>query len=272
MTRTRADAEWLDFVAELMATPRTELPDDLIAHQLGKTFELVGTAYETRVALRRHEQRLYPLNEQFGGHRAEIGGWAAEWAPTGHPLLRYYLATADYVAMPVHEVPDRFADRRVRAVWQEIGGAWGVPSQLALPVFPSAPQSRFFILGRVEPFRPGEVALARRLHRLLAGLDRQMQALARFEPGTGAVWERASDVRLTARELGVLALVAEGLTAATIARRLLLAERTVRKHLERCYAKLEVSDRVSAVLRAQRLGLLTQPPAVNGARSSKAIE
>ena len=31
------------------------------------------------------------------------------------------------------------------------------------------------------------------------------------------------------------------------------------KHLERVYAKFGVSDRVSAVLRAQRLGILPEP-------------
>jgi DNA-binding NarL/FixJ family response regulator len=65
-------------------------------------------------------------------------------------------------------------------------------------------------------------------------------------------------VHLTPRELSVLALVADGLTAAATARRLLVAERTVHKHLERIYAKLCVSDRVSAVLRAQRLGILPE--------------
>jgi DNA-binding NarL/FixJ family response regulator len=44
-----------------------------------------------------------------------------------------------------------------------------------------------------------------------------------------------------------------------VARRLVVAERTVHKHLERAYAKLGVSDRVSAVLRAQRLGILPEP-------------
>ncbi|MHC8504121.1 LuxR C-terminal-related transcriptional regulator [Pseudonocardia artemisiae] len=39
-------------------------------------------------------------------------------------------------------------------------------------------------------------------------------------------------------------------------RRLAIAERTVHKHLQRTYAKLGVTDRLSAVLRAQRLGLL----------------
>jgi len=56
-----------------------------------------------------------------------------------------------------------------------------------------------------------------------------------------------------------LLLVADGLTAAAVARRLVVAERTVHKHLERAYAKLGVSDRVSAVLRAQRLGILSEP-------------
>ena len=57
----------------------------------------------------------------------------------------------------------------------------------------------------------------------------------------------------------MLVLVADGLTAAAVARRLVVAERTVHKHLERAYAKLGVSDRVTAVLRAQRLGILPEP-------------
>jgi DNA-binding NarL/FixJ family response regulator len=59
-------------------------------------------------------------------------------------------------------------------------------------------------------------------------------------------------------ELAVLGLVADGLTAAAAARRLVGDERTVHKHLERVYAKLGVSDRVSAVLRAQRIGILPE--------------
>ena len=54
----------------------------------------------------------------------------------------------------------------------------------------------------------------------------------------------------------MLALVADGHTAGTIARRLLIGERTVHKHLQHLYAKLDVTDRLSAVLTAQRLGFL----------------
>jgi ATP/maltotriose-dependent transcriptional regulator MalT len=41
-----------------------------------------------------------------------------------------------------------------------------------------------------------------------------------------------------------------------IGRRLQIAERTVHKHLEGCYSKLGVADRLSAVLQAQRLRLV----------------
>ena len=61
---------------------------------------------------------------------------------------------------------------------------------------------------------------------------------------------------LTARERQVIVLAAEGLTSASIGTRLGCAEGTVRKHLEHVYAKLCVQDRVSAVVAAQRAGLL----------------
>ena len=66
----------------------------------------------------------------------------------------------------------------------------------------------------------------------------------------------AQDFRLTPRELTVLGLLVEGLTAGAIARRLTIGERTVQKHLEHAYTKLGVGDRLSAVLRAQHLGLI----------------
>jgi DNA-binding CsgD family transcriptional regulator len=61
---------------------------------------------------------------------------------------------------------------------------------------------------------------------------------------------------LTRREREVLSLVADGLTADAAAHRLGLSPRTVHKYLQRVYEKLNVHDRVSAVLRARDLGML----------------
>lgn len=55
---------------------------------------------------------------------------------------------------------------------------------------------------------------------------------------------------LSARELEVLQLVADGLTNAEIARALFLSEATVKTHLRRIFGKLQVTDRASAVATA----------------------
>ncbi|GLZ28025.1 hypothetical protein Lesp02_02150 [Lentzea sp. NBRC 105346] len=67
---------------------------------------------------------------------------------------------------------------------------------------------------------------------------------------------RPADLGITPRELDVLQLLCEGLTADAIARRLDVSARTVTKHQERLYRKLGTSDRLTTVLRAQRLGIV----------------
>jgi DNA-binding NarL/FixJ family response regulator len=61
---------------------------------------------------------------------------------------------------------------------------------------------------------------------------------------------------LTDRETDVLGAVADGLTNAEIGRRLVIAEATVKTHLLRLFAKLDVNDRTRAVVVAMERGLL----------------
>ncbi|UJB45809.1 response regulator [Streptomyces sp. A1-5] len=68
---------------------------------------------------------------------------------------------------------------------------------------------------------------------------------------------RARVGRLTQREHDVLALLAEGGTNADIAARLGMRESTVKAHVSRILAALEVTNRVQAALLARDAGLTT---------------
>lgn len=70
---------------------------------------------------------------------------------------------------------------------------------------------------------------------------------------------RPAPVTLTTREIDVLNAVADGLSNADIGRRLVIAEATVKTHLLRVFAKLDVSDRTHAVIVALDRGLITRP-------------
>ena len=129
----------------------------------------------------------------------------------------------------------------------------GCTDQLSLPLAPSRPHSASaFVVGREDVFSTSEMRLAGLLWKLLVGLDRQVRALS----GSHVYVTAGEEFRLTSRELAVLGLLAEGLTAVAIGRRLGVQDRAVHKHLEHIYSKLGVRDRLSAVLRARDAGVL----------------
>jgi two-component system nitrate/nitrite response regulator NarL len=88
----------------------------------------------------------------------------------------------------------------------------------------------------------GETVLAPALHTGLAGEIRLREVIDKPV--------------LSDRESQTLRLVAEGLSAPDIGRRLHLSTGTVKTHLEHLYEKLGVSERAAAVAQAMRRGLL----------------
>ena len=69
--------------------------------------------------------------------------------------------------------------------------------------------------------------------------------------------DSAADVfpELTAREREVLQLLTQGLNNQQIAQRLFISIKTVRNHLSNIFSKMQVADRVQAVVRARDAGL-----------------
>jgi len=83
---------------------------------------------------------------------------------------------------------------------------------------------------------------------------RLVERFTRREGGDPAISGDLS--ALTPRELEVLRHVARGLSNAEIAERLTLSEATVKTHVARIFAKLELRDRAQAVVVAYETGLI----------------
>ena len=77
-------------------------------------------------------------------------------------------------------------------------------------------------------------------------------------PATATVVDRAAPAEeLTARELEVLRLLAQGLNNSAIAEMLSISDRTVQAHLTNIFAKMHVTSRLEAVLAGIRRGWLS---------------
>jgi DNA-binding NarL/FixJ family response regulator len=109
----------------------------------------------------------------------------------------------------------------------------------------SAPPAR--LVDAVRTIAAGEALLAPSITKRLIE-----SYVERSAPGRVPEWLH----RLTEREQEVLGLVAEGLSNAEIAGRLVVSDATVKTHINRLLAKLGVRDRVQAVVLAYQAGLV----------------
>jgi DNA-binding NarL/FixJ family response regulator len=112
------------------------------------------------------------------------------------------------------------------------------------------------LLSAVRAVAAGEAVIAPRVTRRL------LESYGHHLPATGAAGGEGSASRerlqqLTARELEVLDLVARGLSNAEIAEKFVLSEATVKTHVGRILAKLELRDRVQIVVFAYENGLIS---------------
>jgi DNA-binding NarL/FixJ family response regulator len=105
------------------------------------------------------------------------------------------------------------------------------------------------LVGAVRLVRTGDALLAPSITRRL---------VERFAPAAGGPPRPAArDLSaLTPRELEVLGLIARGMSNAEIAAALTLSEATVKTHVARILTKLDLRDRVQAVVRAYETGLV----------------
>ncbi|WP_370948747.1 response regulator [Amycolatopsis sp. cg5] len=104
------------------------------------------------------------------------------------------------------------------------------------------------LVAAIRLVRSGDALLAPTITRRL------VERFASREAGTATVHRDLAT--LTARELEVLRLLAQGLSNSELAARLHLSEATVKTHVARILAKLGLRDRVQAVVVAYETGLI----------------
>ncbi|WP_263118029.1 response regulator transcription factor [Cellulomonas fimi] len=109
------------------------------------------------------------------------------------------------------------------------------------------------LIAAIRSVASGDAVISPRVTR------RMLELFSGEMPGVGQTAPAVADPKLeslTAREREVLLAVAEGLSNAEVAERLFLSEATVKTHVGRILTKLEVRDRVQAVVLAYRSGLI----------------
>jgi HD-GYP domain-containing protein (c-di-GMP phosphodiesterase class II) len=87
-------------------------------------------------------------------------------------------------------------------------------------------------------------------------LDTDAVAAVLAAAGHGTTRRKERHAGLTAREVDVLRLLAQGLSSKKIADALVISPKTARNHIEHIYAKIGTSSRVTASLYAMQSGLL----------------
>jgi DNA-binding CsgD family transcriptional regulator len=167
-----------------------------------------------------------------------------------HPLYRWYTSQPDWSPARISDVMSWERFQRTQLFVEVLAPVGACHTMVIMLVPPASGQFIYFAATRADPdFTDDDLELCRNLQPCLVAL---YAGLTIAEHGT----PDGTSMALTRREHMVLGLLADGLTADAIARRLSTSPATVRKHLQNLYAKLGTSDRLGAVIRGRDLGLL----------------
>jgi DNA-binding CsgD family transcriptional regulator len=247
---------WLVLSADILGEPDPQVAEVMLAEALcswGHAYLTVRAV--TQPVVHPDEVALYP-----SAPWERSGAWESvvETGALAHPLYAYNATTRTSQPTTMARVLEQGWDlpEAVSALMEELGFT---QHQMTIPLALNQYGARdAYALVSEDPYDDEEIERAATLQSLVAGLDAHVRLLR----AARAAGEAAPDplgVPLTPRERVVLDLIERGHTVEGIAKRLSISPRTVHKHQEHLYRKLGAVDRLSAVLSAQRRGLLRSP-------------
>ena len=253
---------WLGIVTDEFAAASGVFPVRRLAEGIGASLDAAAVALS------------WALPSQGAGARAwppivppdVINDFVTSASLFRDPLVDWFDHTQDVAPQSSARVPPGFGDRADFARWRDLMKGFGIEQRLGVPLYLGPRCHLVFVAVRAgEDFSDQEVLLAKRIQPALTVLHRQSEVLARHPDAATVV----ADGELTGREMSVLVLLEQGLTAVAIGHQLGIAERTVHKHLERIYRKMHVQDRLSAIVQAQQRGWLPAPRHPVGAAATQ---
>lgn len=254
----RARSQWLDVITEALGGFGQAFPWDPVCRQLGRQLEAPVTGRFQWDAHGRASVTAYPFPDWFD--LPDV----ARRAPAVHPLARHYSSHATSAPLSTTQVP--FGGGAGERAYEDELRACQIENHVWIPI--ERGSAGVLVVGVCrpgEPFDEQSTELAVLAQGVIVALHRHWQVLddwaSRHPLATGG-YAAADDAHLTARQVVVLSLVAQGMTSRAIGYRLHISARTVERHLENIYRRLGVSDRASAVRLATFAGIIASAPSV----------
>ena len=175
-------------------------------------------------------------------------------SPWTYAELLLWRRRADLEVAPDRPLPEPIAfelDGRhaeAAAAWDRLGSPYEAAVALSLAEDDAAVSDAHARLREMGATAAAKIAARRLRERGVRGIARGPRRATRENPAG-----------LTARELSVIGLLAEGLSNSEVAQRLFVSPRTVDYHVSALLRKLDARTRGEAVASARRLGVLKTP-------------
>jgi ATP/maltotriose-dependent transcriptional regulator MalT len=164
--------------------------------------------------------------------------------------IAYWMWRTGTVELPLNRLPRPYA-LMIEGNWRAAADEWeriGCPFERAMALAEGNPPAQLEALATFE--RLGAIPAVNALRRKL-----QAQGVKNI-PRDVKIGRQSFSTEMTAREVEVLRLIAEGLSNPEIAEKLTISVGTVKAHTANIYNKLGANNRVQALMRARDLQLL----------------
>ncbi|HEU5486664.1 MAG TPA: helix-turn-helix transcriptional regulator [Microlunatus sp.] len=249
--------DWLDDVLAWLREPLTEMPIERVLARLTLAFDVQCASWCRQYGTDLTEVVLRPADALLS-ESATLAEWQAGLHRDCHALTCWYVATPSSEPQTAGRVSSGVVRANRRAIIDRPLARLEMEQQMTIYYRRSGLRGAFFVVSRGRhDFDDQDLLLARYVQRSLVTLDRQTQVLRGREAASEVTGTR-TDLDLTGRQLAVLQLLCDGLSTRQTARHLACSPRTVEKHLQHVYRKLEVRDRVNAMRLARLAGLVAE--------------